>query len=197
MITIVSGLPRSGTSMMMQMLAAGGIPILTDDKRQPDQDNPRGYFEWEKVTRLCAEPEIIAEAEGKAVKVISRLLNCLPTTHEYKIIFMLRASRELIDSQELMAQHRGITTLNRPAFEAAVGHAFAVHLREVGEWWMTQPTSTEWMSVEYLDTVQHPKGIAWTIRDFISQPQLDLDRMAAAVDPSLYRNRSDVTSVIR
>ena len=77
MITIVSGLPRSGTSMMMQMLAAGGMPILTDDKRQPDEDNPRGYFEWEPVTRLCKEPELIDQAEGKAVKVVSRLVRCL------------------------------------------------------------------------------------------------------------------------
>src|SRR6202162_4319783 len=87
MITIVSGLPRSGTSLMMQMLAAGGVSILTDGERQADTDNPRGYYEWERIKLLRQEPGCIDEAEGKAVKVISQLLFALPGGREYKVIF--------------------------------------------------------------------------------------------------------------
>lgn len=88
MITIVSGLPRSGTSLMMQMLAAGGMPALSDGERKADTDNPKGYLEWERVKQLPKNPGLIAEAEGKVVKVISQLILSLPDGHEYKIVFM-------------------------------------------------------------------------------------------------------------
>jgi hypothetical protein len=80
MITIVSGLPRSGTSLMMQMLDAGGLPVLSDGERQPDTDNPKGYLEWERIKQLPKDPSLIAEAEGKVVKVISEFGRCLRTT---------------------------------------------------------------------------------------------------------------------
>ena len=99
MITIVSGLPRSGTSLMMQMLAAGGMPILTDQRRLPDEDNPRGYFEWEEVKRLPKNPALIARGEGMAVKVVSHLLAFLPATHEYRIVFIERPLPEILASQ--------------------------------------------------------------------------------------------------
>src|SRR2546428_444309 len=103
MITIVSGLPRSGTSLMMQMLAAGGMSILSDGERQADLDNPRGYFEWERIKQLPKEPGCIAEAEGKVVKVISQLLLALPAGHEYRVIFMQRPLAEVLASQERMS----------------------------------------------------------------------------------------------
>jgi len=84
MITIVSGLPRSGTSLMMQMLVAGGMTPLSDGERTADADNPRGYLEWERIKQLPNDPGCIAEAEGKVVKVISRLLLSLPSNHESK-----------------------------------------------------------------------------------------------------------------
>jgi hypothetical protein len=98
MITIVSGLPRSGTSLMMQMLAAGGMPILSDGERQADADNPRGYLEWERIKQLPKDPACIAEAEGKCVKVISLLLLSLPEGHEYRVIFMQRPLAEVLAS---------------------------------------------------------------------------------------------------
>src|SRR5882757_3968485 len=107
MITIVSGLPRSGTSLMMQMLAAGGVPVLSDGERRADVDNPRGYLEWERIKQLPQNPGCIAEAEGKAVKVISRLLLALPDGHEYRVIFMQRPLSEVLTSQEAMLRHRG------------------------------------------------------------------------------------------
>ena len=107
MITIVSGLPRSGTSLMMQMLAAGGMSILSDGERRADVDNPRGYLEWERIKQLPKNPGCIAEAEGKAVKVISQLLLSLPAQHEYRVIFMQRPLPEVMASQDEMLRRRG------------------------------------------------------------------------------------------
>src|SRR5208283_2868418 len=118
MITVVSGLPRSGTSMMMQMLVAAGLPILSDNVRKADVDNPRGYLEWEPISHIAYNPEIIAEAEGKAVKVVSNLLQHLPPTHDYKIIFMRRTLAEVIRSQDLMYEHRhGIPQITHASVE--------------------------------------------------------------------------------
>src|SRR5579885_3750093 len=102
MITIVSGLPRSGTSLMMQMLVAGGMSALTDGERKPDDDNPRGYYEWERIKLLPREPELIAEAEGKVAKVISQLLMSLPSGRDYRVVFMERALPEVVASQAEM-----------------------------------------------------------------------------------------------
>ena len=109
MITVVSGLPRSGTSLAMQMLAAGGMPVLIDGERQADADNPRGYYEWERIKRLPYEPSCIAEAEGKAVKVISHLLLTLPDGHDYSVVFMQRPLAEVAASQAEMIRRRGTT----------------------------------------------------------------------------------------
>src|ERR1700685_2410523 len=98
-ITIVSGLPRSGTSLMMQMLAAGGVPVLSDGERTADADNPRGYVEWERIKRLPQEPNCIDQAESKAVKVVSQLLFALPAGHNYQILFMERPLSEVVGSQ--------------------------------------------------------------------------------------------------
>jgi hypothetical protein len=102
MITIVSGLPRSGTSLMMQMLVAGGMTPLSDGERVADIDNPRGYLEWERIKTLPNDPGCIAEAEGKVVKVISRLLLSLPAGRDYRVIFMQRPLPEVLASQDQM-----------------------------------------------------------------------------------------------
>ena len=107
MITIVSGLPRSGTSLMMQMLAAGGMTALSDGERKADTDNPKGYLEWERIKQLPKQPDLIAEAEGKVVKVISQLILSLPDGHEYKVVFMQRPLPEVLKSQEEMLKRRG------------------------------------------------------------------------------------------
>src|SRR5215467_5098422 len=118
MIAIVSGLPRSGTSLMMQMLVAGGMAALSDGERQADVDNPRGYLEWEKIKQLPNDPGCIAEGEGKVVKVISRLLLSLPPSHEYRVIFMQRPLPELLASQDQMMKRRG--TFKEGASQAAM-----------------------------------------------------------------------------
>src|ERR1700689_3053812 len=128
-ITIVSGLPRSGTSLMMQMLAAGGIPVLSDGERVADTDNPRGSLEWERIKLLPQQPACIAEAEDKAVKVISQLLLALPAGHQYRIIFMERPLAEVVASQAEMIRRRG--TSGPKLADSVLLAALQAHLNQV------------------------------------------------------------------
>ena len=117
---------------MMQMLVAGGMPALTDGERHADTDNPRGYLEWERIKQLPNDPGYIAEAEGKVVKVISRLLLSLPAGHRYRTVFMERPLPEVIASQDQTLRRRG--TYKEGADPAVISAAFEKHLREVYAW---------------------------------------------------------------
>jgi hypothetical protein len=185
-ITIVSGLPRSGTSLMMQMLAAGGMPILSDGERVADADNPRGYCEWERIKQLSKEPTCIDEAEGKAVKVISQLLFALPTGHDYQIIFMERPLTEVVASQAEMIRRRGTT--GAPLPEAALIAGLKAHLHQVNAW-LAQKRDILVSRVEYHSVLRDPRRAAANVRDFL-QRGLDVESMARQVDPSLYRQRT-------
>ena len=186
MITIVSGLPRSGTSLMMQMLVAGGMTALSDGERQADADNPRGYLEWERIKQLPNDPTCIAEAEGKVVKVISRLLLSLPPGHEYRVIFMQRPLPEVLDSQDQMLRRRGRD--NAGVEPAVMSAAFEKHLRDVYAWLDGKP-SIRTLRVAYQDAVTKPKETAQQLVQF-REIALDVEAMAQQVDASLYRNRS-------
>jgi hypothetical protein len=186
MITIVSGLPRSGTSLMMQMLVAGGMPALSDGERQADTDNPRGYLEWERIKQLPTDPGCIAEAEGKVVKVISRLLLALPAGHEYRIIFMQRPLPEVIASQDQMLRHRG--NYKQGADPAVISAAFEKHLHEVYAW-LDGKAYVKTLRIPYHELLSKPKEIGRQIAEFL-QIELNLDAMEQQVDESLYRNRS-------
>jgi hypothetical protein len=185
MITIVSGLPRSGTSLMMQMLVAGGMTPLSDGERQADTDNPRGYLEWERIKTLPKDPGCIGEAEGKVVKVISRLLLSLPAGHEYRVIFMERPMPEVLASQDQMLRRRGTQTeATNPTIMAA---AFEKHLREVESWWNGKP-HLKVLRVAYHDVLQSPKVVAEKLTGFLGIT-LNVEAMTGQVDQSLYRNR--------
>ena len=186
MITIVSGLPRSGTSLMMQMLVAGGMTPLADGERVADADNPRGYLEWERIKQLPRDPGCIVEAEGKVVKVISRLLLALPSGHEYRIVFMQRPLPEVLASQDQMLKRRG--TYKEGADVAAISAAFQKHLTEVDHWLNTKP-QTNSLRLPYHDVLHDPKRIAQQLQDFLGI-ELNLPAMVQQVDGSLYRNRS-------
>jgi len=186
MITIVSGLPRSGTSLMMQMLAAGGMPILSDGQRQADADNPRGYLEWERIKQLPRDPACIAEAEDKAVKVISRLLLSLPEGHEYRVIFMQRPLPEVLASQEVMLRNRGTGKL--AAGNTAMTAAFEGHLREVNAW-LGSKNYVKTLRVPYHEVLNDAAAIAQKITQFLGI-DLNLEAMTQQVDATLYRNRS-------
>jgi hypothetical protein len=186
MITIVSGLPRSGTSLMMQMLAAGGLSILSDGERQADVDNPRGYLEWERIKQLPQDPTCIAEAEGKVVKVISRLLLALPDGHDCRIIFMQRPLPEVMASQDEMLRHRG--TFKSGADPKFISAAFERHLREVDLWLNARPAAII-RRISYHRVLEEPQAVAKGLARFL-ETNLDIDAMVKQVDPALYRNRS-------
>jgi hypothetical protein len=186
MITIVSGLPRSGTSLMMQMLAAGGLPVLSDGERAADVDNPRGYLEWERIKQLPQDPGCIAEAEGKVVKVISRLLLSLPAEHEYRIVFMQRPLPEVLASQDEMLRHRG--TFKPGANPEFISQAFERHLREVYAWLDRRPVASV-SRISYHRVLSEPRAAAEELAEFL-RTTLDVEAMVRQVDPSLYRNRS-------
>jgi hypothetical protein len=183
-ITVVSGLPRSGTSLMMQMLAAGGMPLLTDRERQPDIDNPRGYCEWEPIKLLPKEPHRIDQAEGKAVKIISQLLLSVPRGRSYKLIFMERPLPEVLASQDEMLKRRGST---QAVDHALLASAFRDHMREIIAW-LERREDIPVCRMGYRRVLNDPAGSAKTVRDFLDL-DLNEEAMALQVDPSLYRNR--------
>jgi hypothetical protein len=185
-ITIVSGLPRSGTSLMMQMLAAGGLPVLSDGERQADTDNPRGYFEWERAKLLPQQPGHVAEAEGKVVKVISQLLFALPTAHEYRIIFMERRLAEVVASQAEMIRRRG--TIGAPLPPASLIAGLGAHLNQVNAW-LKDKANISILRVQHHDALHEPRRIAESIQEFLQCP-LDVAAMSQQIDPSLYRQRT-------
>jgi len=186
MITIVSGLPRSGTSLMMQMLVAGGMSVLSDGERGADTDNPRGYLEWERIKQLPKDPSCIAEGEGKVVKVISRLLLSLPASHEYRIIFMQRPLPEVLTSQDEMLRRRG--TYKEGTDPALISAAFEKHLNEVYKWLDGKPYVRS-VRIPYHDVLSQPEEIGQQLEKFLGIP-LNKEAMAQQVDASLYRNRT-------
>ena len=190
-IVIVSGLPRSGTSMMMQMLAAGGLPLVTDGVRTPDASNPEGYFELEAVKDLD-KPERgdlrwLAEARGRGVKILSPLLAHLPDAHNYRVIFMQRPLAEVIASQDVMLARAGEPT--DTASPQRLLDAYETHLRSVHAL-LAQRPCFDTLRVNYPDVIADPRAAAERVRRFVASPPLDAERMAAAVNARLYRQRN-------
>lgn len=184
-VVVVSGLPRSGTSMMMKMLAEGGMDILTDEQREADEDNPNGYFEVELSKKLKdGEINWIYDAQGKTVKVISYLLEFLPNDLEYDIIFMDREISEVLASQKKMLERRGeVSTISDTEMETQ----FRAHLKSVKYWLPRQP-NMKTLFVSYTETVNSPELICQSIVEFLQQP-LDTTAMALVPSQSLHRNR--------
>jgi hypothetical protein len=188
MITVVSGLPRSGTSMMMQMLGAGGLSVLCDDERKADSDNPKGY--WEPVKQLRARPELIAQGEGKVVKMFSPFICFLPADHEFRIIFLHRPLLEVLKSQEQMLR-RGVNK-HAPLDHRDVDAAFRWHLTSVADWQFAQP-NIRFLRVDYHRVLFEPTVAATEIATFLGLP-LKVDAMVQQVDRSLYRTRLEHAS---
>lgn len=185
-IIIVSGLPRSGTSMMMKMLDAGGIPPLTDTIRTADTDNPEGYYEFERVKALDkGDKEWVVTAPGKAVKVISMLLRHLPEGYQYKVIFMRRDIDEILRSQRKMMERRG--TANDKINDAEMGALFRAHIRQIEGWLVKQP-HFEVIYINYNEVFSNPTDQAEAVNDFLGG-SLNVENMVRVVNPALYRNR--------
>lgn len=180
-ILVVTGVPRSGTSMMMRMLEAGGVPLLCDDTRPPDEHNPHGFFEYAPVARTKADATWVPEGRGRAVKVVSYLVPFLPTGERYRFIHLRRAAREVIASQGRML--RKASDSQGDGWEEILDRqdAFAVA-------WM-QAQGAPYFAVQFREIHADPRAAAEGIADFLGE-RLDIAAMVAAVDPSLYRNQS-------
>ena len=185
-VIVVSGLPRSGTSLMMNMLQAGGIPIVTDEQRTADDDNPKGYFELERVKQLSkGDVAWVDGAHGKAVKVISALLEHLPPSSSYKILFMHRRLPEVLASQKKMLERRGEPMDAIP--DEKMADLFERHLQKIEGWLAAQPNMSV-LYVPYHELAERPAPQIEQIVPFLGV-DLDVPKMLAAVDPALYRNR--------
>ncbi|MGH8022615.1 MAG: sulfotransferase domain-containing protein [Limisphaerales bacterium] len=184
-VTIVSGLPRSGTSLLMQMLQAGGLQLLSDGQRAPDRHNPRGYFELESVKHSRHDVSWVDQAGHKAVKVIHLLLPYLPANRTYRVIFMRRDLQEVIESQRVMLQQQGrpVAALS----DAALASVFQKQLDAVCQWLSARP-AFQVLFMNYKDLLDRPAEMAGRINCFLNGNLLVAD-MAAAVDLTLYRQR--------
>ena len=185
-VIIVSGLPRSGTSMMMKILDAGGIEVVTDKIRTADEDNPKGYFELERVKQLKeGDFTWVADARGKVVKVISSLLEYLPGKYTYKIIFMRREISEILASQKQMLVRREEET-DRVS-DDKLAEMYQEHLKRTRVWLANQ-VNMEVLYVDYNELMANPDPHIQEVYDFLGL-DLDLEAMRDVPDPGLYRQR--------
>ena len=185
-IIIVSGLPRSGTSMMMKMLEASGMEILTDNLRSADENNPKGYYEFERVKELKAgDFDWLSQAQGKVVKVISALLEYLPNQYQYKIIFMRRNMDEILSSQRQMLLRNGKQADN--VSDGKLAALYEDHLKKV-EAWLEQQPNMSMLYINYNQTLSDPETNVNSINQFL-EGKLDLKPMLKVVDQNLYRER--------
>lgn len=190
-VVVVSGLPRSGTSMMMKMLEAGGLPVLIDGLRAADKDNPEGYYELERVKALDkGDAAWLPEAVGKGVKVISALLEYLPPDYTYQVIFMHRHIEEVLRSQRKMLQHRG--TEGETVSDGEIAALFAKHVSQTLAWLQQQPNFRV-LEVHYNELLLQPQAHVRALNQFLGN-RLDEQAMAAVVNPDLYRNRAQPTA---
>ncbi|MBI3173268.1 MAG: sulfotransferase family protein [Chloroflexi bacterium] len=184
-IVVVSGLPRSGTSMMMKMLEQGGLQVVTDSLRTADDDNPNGYYEFETVKQMpSGQTAWLDGAQGKVVKVISALLEYLPPQYHYKVIFMERAIGEVLASQKKMLVNRQEeSTIS----DAEMQEQFQKHVAAAKYWLARQPNISV-LYVDYNKMLTAPDPLCQTIVDFLDMG-LDIDKMRAVPNERLYRNR--------
>src|SRR4051812_10203187 len=183
-VIVVAGLPRSGTSMMMRILEAGGVPALTDGFREADVSNPRGYYEFEPVKRTKTDPSWLVNAPGKAVKMVYRLLYDLPPNFEYRVLLMKRTLMEVLSSQRAMLQHQK----NDDAVEdAKMVDIYRRELANLDTWFQKQVNFSK-LDVNYNELVKTPRPQVARIAEFLGM-DLDQSAMVGVVDIKLYRNR--------
>jgi hypothetical protein len=184
-ITIVSGLPRSGTSLLMQMLEAGGLKVLTDNVGAGDEDNPRGYFELEAVKRTKQDPSWLDRAADRVVKMVHVLLYDLPPDRSYRVLFMKRDLREVVRSQGVMLRRRGTQGANLT--DEQLISAYEGQLAKIESWLADQPCF-EVLYISYNDLMADPARAAADANRFLGGG-LDEEQMISHVDPALYRQR--------
>ena len=183
--TIVTGLPRSGTSMMMQMLEAGGLPALADHVREADEDNPRGYYEFEPVKKTKQDASWLEGASGKVVKMVYRLLYDLPQDRQYAVVFMRRHLDEVLASQATMLARLGKD--EGPLDREKMAALFVKQLADF-DGWVARQDRFSVLHVDYGEVIADPLREAKRISEFLGGG-LNTQAMAAVVAPSLHRQR--------
>ncbi|MHC5111109.1 MAG: sulfotransferase domain-containing protein [Planctomycetota bacterium] len=185
-LTIVSGIPRAGTAMMMHMIDAGGIPALTDSVRAANEDNPHGYFEYEPVKRTSEDAGWLEDAVGKVVKLVHLLLMDLPLDRQYDVVFIRRSLEEVVRSQNAMLARAGKKREDDLSDER-VQEIFRAQLHEVEQFLDSHPNFNV-LFVNHNEIIKDPRSAAESVNQFLGG-RLDVEKMAAIVDPSLYRQR--------
>ena len=187
---LVSGLPRSGTSLMMQMLEAGGLKIVTDRERAADVDNPKGYYEWEAIKQIAKKPELLdaENMDGRAIKCISMLLQSLPIKHNYKVIFMTRPIKEVVASQKKMTDRLGTKGADLDTEQLERG--LTAHRHEIVRWLQNVP-HMKFIELDYPTLIREPEATIAAIVEFLGEERLPShEKMKSVIDPSLYRRKS-------
>ncbi len=186
-IIVVSGLPRSGTSLMMKMLEAAGFELVVDHVREADEDNPRGYYELEAVKQMKeGGADWVKDASGKAVKVVAPLMQYLPHDRAYKVLFMRRAMPEILASQKQMLIRRGQDPDAVP--DEMMAQIFEKQLMDVLKW-MESSKHIEFVEIAYADLIAGEDEPLHQIQSLLGA-DTDLDAMRAMIDPKLYRQRA-------
>lgn len=185
-ITIVSGLPRSGTSLMMQMLQAGGLPVLTDNTRAADDDNPKGYHELEAVKQTRHDASWLEGAVGTVVKMVHLLLHDLPGDHQYDVVFMKRDLAEVVASQQVMLQRAGKAGAQMPREKLIA--VYTSQYRKIEAWLAEQPNFRT-LYCDYNQLIRDAQPVIEAVNQFLGGA-MDAQAMQRVVDPSLYRQRA-------
>ncbi|NNE43066.1 MAG: sulfotransferase family protein [Gemmatimonadetes bacterium] len=187
-IVVVSGLPRSGTSMCMKMLDAAGIEAVQDGIRTADVDNPKGYFEHERVKELDkpgADKSWVKNHRGSAIKVISFLLEHLPNDNHYKVVFLRRNIEEVLASQAKMLDHRNEDNTISDEEMTKIYENHLLRTKSI----LSARENFEVVYVHYTEILTDPRPEAQKIAEFLGVED-KAEAMAAAVDPKLWRNRA-------
>ncbi|MHB2154977.1 sulfotransferase domain-containing protein [Calditrichota bacterium GD2] len=184
LIIVVSGLPRSGTSLMMQILQAAGVPLLVDNVRQSDVNNPRGYFEYQAVKNLKNDNQWLKYAKGKAVKIISHLLYHLPAEFQYKVIFMNRNLDEIIASQNRMLKNVGkVSEID----DDTLKRHYAAHLFDISRW-LTHQKNVQVRQINFHHLFEKPQTELAILSDFLNIA-FNTEQIQQVIQPELYRTK--------
>jgi len=185
-VTIVSGLPRSGTSLMMKMLDQGGIPAVTDELREADEDNPKGYYEFEPVKKTKEDASWVPSAVGKVVKMVHLLLLDLPLDQQYRVVFMRRHMDEVIRSQNVMLERKGDN--QGPLPPEKLKQIYLSQIKKVQDYVADHADHFQLLEVNYNQILEDAEPELKKVAAFLDD--VDVNRMLEAIDPKLYRNRA-------
>lgn len=183
-VVVVTGLPRSGTSMMMQMLAAGGVPVLSDHKRRADENNPHGYLEDERVKSLASDGSWLIQSRGQAVKIVAPLIPHLPPGCDFRAILMRRRIEEVLASQDMMLSRLGKQAAVVGNERLAVSFS-KMYDRAVAT--LNERTDCQFITVDFADAIDRPGEVGDQVAAFLDGFCLSPAALSSAVDPSLYR----------